>query len=60
MQLIQARISQTQVIPLSEHWQKLILFVRSHPYIKFENLVFKEGEPVFGDAELKMSETVKF
>lgn len=60
MQLIQARISQTQVIPLSEHWQKFIMFVQAHPYCTIEKLKFENGEPRIAEVDLKATEVFKF
>lgn len=58
MQVIQTQVSRTQIISLSEHWQRLIAFIREHPYVTFERLTFENGEPRLGEVEIK--ETFKF
>lgn len=50
----------TKVVMLSPAWLKLIEIVKSRPMVTFNNLKFKDGEPLTAEMDLKLEEFIKF
>ena len=50
--------NQTAVVDPS--WMQLYQYVQKHPFCTFEKLKFVNGNPDWGETDLKVKESIKF
>lgn len=49
-----------RTIRLSPAWVSLFEFIQQHPFVKFKNLEFVNGEPKIGEREIEITESHRF
>lgn len=60
LQIQQIKLQQLQVLNLSPSWINFIKFIQQHPFVTFEKLKFVNGNPDWGEIDLKIKESIKF
>lgn len=53
-------IKLNRTVAVSQKWLEFWDFVQKHPFATFDKLRFENGDPVWGEMEVKVKESVKF